>query len=481
MSLRNKTFHGILWVFSTNMTMKFLNLSISVILARLLKPSDFGLVALTLTIINVFDIIREFGIGQAIIQRKENTKDVIDSAFFIFPIISVFLYVIIYLISPLAATLFKEPELEKILRIAGLTLIIWSFGSLPQTLLVKDLKFKKLSISQIFPRIIYGIVTILMAFQGFGVWSLIWGTIIMQALSVITLWNTVNWRPSFRFDLKIAYELLSYGKHVILASLLTFFVSIADTSVIGYSLGSEKLGYYSIALTISGIFTTQISAILSQVLFPVYSKVQEEKDKLSWAYIKTLKGISMITFPAAFGIISISWNFIKIFYGEKWLPATVALQVLCIYGLNISILNVTQNLYLAVGKPQIMKKIYFIQLSLILILIYPLTNKYGIVGTSIVVTISSVISMFITINEAGKVINSTPQVLLYSMLPSLTSSIFMASFVFILQHFCNQFQPYLVLPLSIIFGASSYYLFIWIVYKKEIENFKILFKTLQFT
>lgn len=447
------------------------------ILARLLEPSDFGLMSLTLIIINVLDIIREFGMGQAIIQRKGDTKDVADSAFFIFPIISVFLYASIYLIAPLTATFFKELELEKVLKTVGLTLIIWSLGSLPQTLLVKDLEFKKLSVSQILPRIIYGIVTILMASQGFGVWSLVWGTIIMQALSVITLWNTVNWRPSLRFDLKIAYELFSYGKHVIVASLLIFVISIADTSVIGYSLGSEKLGYYSIALTISGVFTTQISAVLSQVLFPVYSKVQEEKDKLGWAYIKTLKGISMITFPAAFGIISISWNFIKIFYGEKWLPATIALQVLCIYGLSTSILNVTKNLYLAVGKPQIMKKIYLIQLSLILILVYPLTNKYGIVGTSIAVTISSAISVFFTISEAGKLINSSPQIITNSILPSLIGSIFMASLVCTLQHFFNQCQSYLLLLLSIILGVSSYYLFIWFAYKKEIENFKYLIST----
>lgn len=477
MSLRNKTFRGILWASSTNLAMRILNLSISMILARLLMPSDFGLMSLTLTIINTFDIIREFGIGQAIIQKKDNTDAMADSAFFIFPIISLILYAIVYLVAPLTAEFFRESEFEEILRVVALSLIIWSFGSLPQTLLTKELEFKKLSISQILPRIIYGIVTILMALQGFGVWSLVWGTLIMQITSVITLWNILNWRPSLRFDLKIAYGLLSYGKPVIVASLLIFFVSIIDTTIIGYSLGSEKLGYYSIALAISGIFTTQISATLSQVLFPVYSKVQENKDKLRWAYIKTLKSISMITFPAAFGIASIAGYFIEIFYGEKWLPAVVALQVLCVYGLITSILNVTRNLYLAVGKPQIMKNIYLLQLSLILILIYPLTAENGIFGTSIAVTIASAISMFFSINEAGKLINSSQLTIIYSMLPSFIGSIFMASLVLILQKFCNHFHSYLVLFLSIILGAISYYLFLVLIYKEEIEDFKLLIST----
>lgn len=473
MSLKNKVFHGILWVFITTASMKIVNLAISMILARLLEPSDFGLMAISLMIINFFEIFREFGIDQGVIQRKDS-DNVANSAFFIYPSISFILYLLIYFIAPISAEYFKEDGLNEVVRVISLSLIIWSFGSLPKTLITKNLDFKKLVAPQLLPRITYGVVTILLASKGFGVWSLVWGKIAMEVISVLIFWYIIDWRPSLRFDTKIAYELLSYGKHVIIANVIIFFVSMVDTAVIGHRLGSENLGYYSIALTISGIFTTQISTTLSQVMFPVYSKIQENRNKLRWAYIATLKGISMITFPAAFGILSVAWYFINVFYGDKWLPSVIALQVLCIYGLSISILNISKNLYLAVGKPQIMTKIYIIQFFIILILIYPLTDKYNILGTSLAVTISAIVAMFFTFKEAGKIIDLNSLNFIKSIFPSFLGSIFMLLFIFSFQNLCSFLSPVLILFFSIILGICLYYLFFRLVYKKELEDIKWL-------
>ena len=474
MSLKNEAFHGILWTTTTNIFMKIINFAISITLARLLTPSDFGLMSISLAIIYFFEIFRDFGIGQAIIQKKENTEVMADSAFVIFPVVSFFLYVILYLAAPIIAEFFKNAELMNIIRVLSLSLVIWSFGSLPQTLLTKSLEFKKLAVPRLLSRVSYGTVTIIMAFLGFGVWSLVCGQIVMTIINVITYWHSIEWRPSLRLDIKIAYELLSYGKHIIATSVLIFFVSMIDITVIGRFLGSEKLGYYSIALTIAGIFTTQISTTFSVVAFPVFSKVQDNKNKLREAYLKTLKSVSIIIFPAACGVISVAYYLIKVIYGEKWLPAVVALQVLCINGLSGSIINVTKNLYLAIGKPKIMTKIYFLQFFLILILIGPLTHEYGIIGTSMAVTASSTVSVFLSLNEAGKLIGKGPLNIINSMLPSSIGSVIMVLFVLTFQTLYHYLQPSLVLFLSVILGASSYCLFFRLIYKEEVEEIKWL-------
>lgn len=474
MSLKDKTVHGILWVSLSNIILKIINFIISVILARLLEPSDFGLVAIALIIVNFFEIFRDLGIGPALIHRKEDKDVAADTAFFIFPAVAVIFYAISYFIAPAAADFFREEELEILIRVLSLTFVIWSFGNLPRTLLTKDLEFKKMVIPQLLPKISYGVVAIVMALLGFGVWSLVGGRFVLEVLSVITIWHALDWRPSFRFNKKIALELLSYGKHVITATIIIFMISVIDVTFIGRLLGSESLGYYSIALGIAGLLTLQVSVLLSQVMFPVYSRMQGDMDKLGWAYLKTIKYFSIIVFPAAFGIISVAWYFIKVVYGDKWLPAVAVLQVLCLYGLNIAMLRTTENLYLASGRPRIMTTINLLQFILMAILIYPLTIKYGILGTGIAATIPSMLMVFFTFNEAGKIIDKSFLTIVKTLLPAAAGSLIMVLLVMILQQLISHLSPVLILFFSIVLGAVSYFVFLWLTQKEELEEIKRL-------
>ncbi len=472
MSLKDKTIHGILWVSLSNILLKFINFIITIILARLLEPSDFGLVAIALIVVNFFEIFRDLGIGPALIHRKEDKDAAADSAFFIFPAVAVIFYAVSYFIAPAAAVFFREDELETLIRVLSLTFVIWSFGSLPRTLLTKDLEFKKLVIPQLLPKISYGAVAVVMALQGFGVWSLVAGRLVLEVMSVITIWLALDWRPSLRFDRRIALELFSYGKYVIIAGIIVFMISVIDITFIGRLLGSTELGYYSIAFGIAGLFTLQLSGLVSQVMFPVFSRIQDDMDKLGWAYLKTLKYLSLIAFPAALGIISVSWYFIKVVYGDKWLPAVAVLQVLCIYGLSKACLKTTENLYLAAGQPKIMTKINLLQLILMAVLIYPLTLRYGILGTGIAAAVPSALVLVITFHEAGKIIDKSFLAIVRTIVPAAAGSLIMLSLVLLLQQLIFHLPPALVLVLSIGVGAVSYCVFIWLTQKEEIEEIR---------
>lgn len=476
MSFQNKIVHNILWVSISNVSLKFVNFFITIILARLLEPSDFGLVAIAFIIVNFFEILRDLGIGAALIHRKEDSDIAADTAFFLFPSIAIIFYLISYFIAPSASRFFREDELTAIIRVLSLTFIIWSFGNLPRTLLSKKLSFKKMVIPEIISKISYGTAAILMAFQGFGVWSLVVGRLFLEITAVLTIWHVLDWRPSFRFDKKIAMELLNYGKHVITASIIVFLISVIDITTIGRKLGSESLGYYNLALSISGMFTIQTAMTLSKVMFPAYSIIQGNTEKMREAYIKTLRYLSMIIFPAAFGIMSVAWYFIKVVYGDKWLPATTILHVLCIYGLCRAMLNTTENVYLAAGKPKIQAKINFLQLILISVLIYPLTIVYGILGTSISVTAPSIVTLFLTFKETGKILNTSFLTILKAILPGTIGSIVMASSILIIQPFILYLSPTLTLFLLVDIGIVTYVIFLAFVYQRELKDIKQLLK-----
>ncbi len=306
------------------------------------------------------------------------------------------------------------------------------------------------------------------------VWSLVGGRLVLEVLSVITIWRAIDWRPSYKFDKKAALELIGYGKHVMSGNVFVFFISVIDVMFIGRILGSESLGYYSIAFGIAGLLTAQVSLLLAQVMFPAYSKMQGDKNALKKAYLKTLVYVSIIAIPATFGIAIIAWDFVRVVYVDKWLPAVAAIQVLCFYGLNRALLGTTEQLYLAAGKPNIRTKINLLQLILMSILMYPLTLKYGILGTSIAAAVPSALMLFLTFNEAGKIIGETSLSIAKTLLPAAAGSIIMASLIVILQILISPLLPLLILSFSILLGAVSYLAFLWLTQKEELDEIKQL-------
>lgn len=266
--------------------------------------------------------------------------------------------------------------------------------------------------------------------------------------------------------------LFSFGKHVMIGSFIIFLISIVDITFIGRIWSPDILGYYTMALSISGLFTIQIAVILSEVLFPAYSMMQDNKEKLGCAYLSTMKYLSLIIFPAAFGLMAIAWYFIKVVYGDKWLPIEDVLQILCIYGVTRAMLKISENLYLAAGMPEIITRINCLQLILILITIYPLTFHYGILGTGISVTLPSIFILMLGLIESSRIIDRPLLSTIRTILPGLCGSILMVALVLMLQNLISSYSPVLILILSIAMGTSSYFIFLWIVQKDEIKKLK---------
>jgi len=476
MSLQTKVVHSLFWVSLSTVIAKILNLITIIVLARLLDPADFGLVSISLILVNFFEIFRDFGLGTALIYTKEDVKDeAANTAFIIFLIIASILYVILFFLAPIASDFFNEPKSERIITVISLSILIWSFGALPSILLRKELEFKKKVIPDIIPKISYAISTIWLAVIGYGVWSLVLGRLFFEFISVVSNWSVISWRPKIKLNIKIATELISYGKNVIWANVAVFLISIIDVIFVGRMLGIIPLGFYTIALSIGTLFNVQIAQLIGMVIFPTYSKFQDDYGAIKNAYLKTLKFFSFFSIPASLGIFVIAKNFIVVLYGEKWLPAVAVLQVLCVYGLGRGILYTTENLYLATGRPEISKKINFVQLILMSLLMYPFIQYYGILGASFATMIPSIFMIVLTLHEAGKIIEESTIKIAAMLLSIIISSILMVGGLFAFQQFFVFMLPiYQQLFYSIVIGILLYVIFIWLLDRELLYDLKSL-------
>lgn len=430
MSLKNQTVQGLAWVALSTIIKKFLSFATQIVLARLLTPGDFGLIAIGLLAINTMGLFRDLGFGVALIHKKDDSNHTAaNTAFVILPFVALILVLIAYFSAPYIALFFDNGIVEHMVQVLALTFVISSFGTVPSILLEKELEFKKKVIPETVPIVGYACFTILLALKGYGIWSLVYGQIVSAILTAGSIWIVSAWRPTFKFDSKAAKELFAYGKHVISGTIIIFIITNIDDAIVGRILGSEALGFYTMAFLISNLPATQITHIISRVMFPTYSKLQDNKDALRNAYMKTLNYISTLTIPASLGILVIGPELINVILGEKWAPSIVALQVLCIFGLLRSIGATCGPIFQATGNPIILRNSGILKLLLFLVMVFPLTINYGILGMSLATTLPVLITIIFELLMVSKIIGIKFNVIITVFLIPLVNSLIMMSII----------------------------------------------------
>lgn len=406
MSLSQKATHGMVWVVLSTIVTRILGFITSIVLARLLIPADFGLFAIGLLAINTMGIFRDLGFGAALIYKKDDPKhSAANTAFILLPIAASLFFVITYISAPYISIIFANDAVEPIIKVLALTFVISSVGIVPSMLLEKELEFKKKVLPETLPQVAYALVAIGLALSGYGVWSLVYGQILHAVLTAGLIWMISKWRPSFRFDKKVAADMFKYSKHILGASFVVFLTMNIDNAIIGKMLGMEALGFYTIAYMIANLPATQITHLVSRVMFPVYSKLQDDKNALRSAYLKVLSYVSMLSIPMAFGIFVIAPDFVRVVLGEKWMPAVPALQVLAIAGLIRSIIAIGGFLFTGSGRADLDFKMNAFRFVVIVVTIYPLTINFGILGTSISILLGILATIPIWITKSIEVTN----------------------------------------------------------------------------
>jgi len=362
-SIRIKAIHGIGWSAVDNIASSGITFLVGLVLARLLSPSEFGILGMITVFIAISNSIVDSGFSNALI-RKIDVKEVdYNTAFYFNLLFGVVFFLILFFCAPVISRFFKEPVLIPVTRVMGSILIINAFAIVQRTLLVKDVNFKTQTKISLIASIVSGIIGIGMAIGGLGVWSLVGQQISRQLLNTIFLWAFSTWRPIRGFSIKSFKELFGFGSKLMLSGLIDTVYKNIYYLIIGKFYTAAQLGQYTRAEQFSTIFASNLTGVVQRVSFPVLSSIQNEQDRLEQAYRRIIKITMLITFALMLGLAAVAKPLILILIGEKWLPAVVFLQIVCfaemlypLHAINLNILQVKgrSDLFL---KLEIIKKI----------------------------------------------------------------------------------------------------------------------------
>jgi O-antigen/teichoic acid export membrane protein len=479
MTLTKKTIENISMVGALRMFSKILNAITLIILARLLTPSDFGIVAIAGLFTTILEPFRDFGLKQAIVHRKERLEESYTTAFTLRLIVSSFLFILVFLLAKQWANFFNDPKIASVVRIFSILLILDNFSFVPDTRLTKELRFKSLVIPDFLGRFIYSAVAIFLALNGYSFWSLIYGKLIQSVVMSISFWIILPWSIHLKLDKEIAKGLIGYGKYVLGTAMITIAMFNLDNAVIGKIIGSTALGYYLIAFRWADFSTLHITNTFHNVLLPTYSLINDDVPRLRKAYLKSLKYSSMVAIPVTFGTFAIAPEFVINVLGEKWSPAVLPLRILCIYGLFHSINATTGSLFYAIGKPKTSTFLIGIKFVLMILLIVPMTKLYGLIGVALLVSFLSILIFPINFSFILKYLVIKKKELSEILFPPTTSAIIMLFFIMILKSYKEVFTilrySNVILIFYIISGGIIYTISLFFLTKGKLkDDFRIL-------
>jgi lipopolysaccharide exporter len=404
-SLNQRVINSSFWLLLSRIINRSLSFIRIIIVARLLAPNDFGLMGIALLTMATVESFSETGLHTALIQKKENIKSHLDSAWTILILRGFTLFGILFLIAPYASIFFDTPEAKPIIQVIGFTVLLRAFSNISIVYFQKELEFNKQFVYQLSITLSEFIVVIFAALIFKNVWALVIGLLTGSFIGLIMSYKLHPYRPHLNFDLGKVKELFGFGKWIFGSSILVFLVSNGDDIFVGKLLGVTALGYYQLAYRISGMPATQITQVISQVTLPAYSKLQDNLPKLRKAYLKTFQLTAFLSFPISGLIFILASDFTMIFLGEKWIPIIPVMQALILWGLMQSIGAMIGTLWISVGKPKIVTFLQAGKLVILALLIYPFIMWWGILGAAIAVVVASFIPTLIAFYEVTKTID----------------------------------------------------------------------------
>ena len=355
--IQRKSARGIKWQGMAEVFMRLLQFMVTIVLARLLMPRDFGLISVALIFTQLAFAVFDLGFSAALVQKKEVEERHLSTTFVV-NIISAFVFtLLVFSLSSAIASYFGYRQLKSILRLMTLIFFFYAFSSVPRVLLMRSLRFKRLSSLQAGSTVVYGVVGIGLAWAGWGVWSIVFASLCEQFVLTLLLNIFSFWRIKWKFDKDAFKELAGFGGRVLGTRISAYFNNNIPNFVIGKWLGAQQLGYFSIAYQLTEFPVQRISKNILKVMFPAFSKLQDSAEEYNRLLLKVIYYLALLVFPIFTGLILIAPYFVQIFYGERWLAAIVPIQLLSVVGLIRSYWVINSLVFLSKGRPAVELKI----------------------------------------------------------------------------------------------------------------------------
>lgn len=418
MSLKQKALKGVFWSALEQFGNQIIGFGISVILARLLLPEEFGLIAMLAVFMALAKTLIDSGLTQSLI-RTENPDDADYSTVFYFNLAgSIVIYAIIYMAAPYIADFYSQPQLTSITRVFSVVFIINAFAAIQNTRLTKLMDFRTLMLVSTPSLIISGIVGVVLALKGYGVWSLVWSRIAQALAATIQLWYWAKWKPLWLFSTEKFKQHFNFGFKLTLSGILdTIFVN-AYPIIIGKFFAPAQVGFYMKANDLQMRPVGVISGVVRKITYPLFSQIQNDDVRLKSVYKRIMQMVIFLVAPTLIFLAVLAEPIFRFLYTEKWLPAVPYIQILCVTGIlypihdyNLQILNVKgrSDLFL---KLEVIKKI-------LLILIILISFQFGIYGLLYSSVVFSFLAFIINTHYTGKFINYTAWQQTKDLLPTI--------------------------------------------------------------
>lgn len=357
MEKKDSALAGVIWAFAERILAQVVSLTVSVILARLLLPEEYGIVSLVMVFITIANVFVSHGLGDALIQKKNADTVDFSTIFYCNIIISILIYVVLFIAAPFIASIYKNPVLIPVIRVFSIRIPVAAINSIQHAYVSKHMQFRKFFFSTLGGTLISGIVGVWMAYRGFGVWALVAQYLTNTTIDTIVLFITVKWRPTLQFSKTSAKELVSFGWKATLSALLNSVYTSLRSLIIGKVYSSADLAYYNKGNTYPSLIITNINTSISRVTYPVLSNNKGDKGKYIELLRRSVRVTSYMVLPCLVLLMVIARPFISFLLTDKWLPSVPFLQILCIYWMAQPMLTSYDNTMKSLGRSDLQLRV----------------------------------------------------------------------------------------------------------------------------
>lgn len=477
----NSTFVGVFWTYAAYYLGKFAVFGSTIILARIISKSDFGVVSFALIVIGFLETINRAGISSALIYYQAS-PEASNSAFWLDVFIGVVMFILVWILAPITKFYFDDSRIVFITRALAFVFILSSLEDVPKSILSRNLKFNVKFIPDVIQSIIKGGVSIVGALLGFGAWSLVIGHISGAASSLVAYWLIVPWRPAFFMARDWLYKIFSYGSGIVMTDLFSYFLTNIDYLFVGYYLGAIALGVYSIAFRIPELLIIQFCSLVGKVVFPVFAKMKDDHELLRDAFLKTVNYVAIVTIPLSLGLVVIAKPFVITVFSEKWLDAYPVLRAISIYSLFLSLAYNATHAYKARGAVSLMTSLSLFRALMLVPSLWWVSSRVGTLeAIGWVHALIAFIGGTLNITVAAKVLEIPFKKVFQSMQAPFASGVLMVVGVQGTLLVTENITPWLQLAICVILGGVIYSSLLYWLQKEVATELIYMTRTLIFS
>lgn len=458
--LASKTKKGLKWSAIERILTQGIQLAITLLLARILGPTAFGLVGMLAVFIAISNVFVDSGFTSALIRKTDRNSNDLTTAFYYNVLVSIVSYLVLYISSPYIAKFYQQVELTELLRVLGLTVIINSFLLIPRVVLTAAMNFKTQAKIAIVSVVLGGGVAIILAVSDYGVWALVAQTLTSSICSVILFYIFSPWKLTGKFTREALNYLFGFGSKLLVAGILDVIYNNLAQIIIGKKFTPIEVGQYSQANQLAVVPASTMTGIIQRVTYPLYSQMQDDNSKIENAYRLTIKVAALIIFPLIVGLGLIATPLLTLLLGQEWIPAATLLSILCMGHMLYPVHAINLNLLQVKGRTDLYLKLEFVKKSIGVGILF-VTIPYGVLTMCIGFAIGSYLSLFFNTYYTAKLTNITQLQQIKDLLP-IWLAVLISAFIGYYLVGLYKFSPLISIPVSLFVALACYFIYLLI-------------------